>query len=173
MAPISPFMVVGDLIMSFWLASVEFDLVKLSALVEFIVKPVGFLVKLFEQFINGDLVSSSKIGLKVNEIMIHLDFFSKVISKLGRKVVSLKKNCCMKNINMSGNSKHPVGLDDKVFFNLIFLWEYETIDVKADALKTAKLLVGLVPCSAILFLVIQKMSSLGKFSFSASMYSLN
>ncbi|KAG9297276.1 hypothetical protein G9A89_009958 [Geosiphon pyriformis] len=48
MAPISLFMVVGDLIMSFWLASVEFDLVKLSVLVEFIVKPVGFLVKLFE-----------------------------------------------------------------------------------------------------------------------------
>ncbi|KAG9303444.1 hypothetical protein G9A89_013770 [Geosiphon pyriformis] len=117
---------------------VESDLVKLSILIESIIKPIGSLVKLFEQFVNGDLVSSSKLGLKVNEVMVHMGFFSKIVGKLGKKVVSLKKECCMEDIDMSGNLEHPVGLDDEVFFNLLFFWEHESIDVKADALKTAE-----------------------------------
>ncbi|KAG9304341.1 hypothetical protein G9A89_019903 [Geosiphon pyriformis] len=151
---ISSSMVVGNSLMSFRLASLESDLVKLSTLVKSIVKPVGFLVKLFEQFINGDLVSSSKLGLKVNKIMVYIGSFSKIVGKLRREVVSLKKECCMEDINMFGNSEHPVGLDDEVFSNLLSLWEHEPIDVKADALKTAEWLVGLVSCSATLFLVI-------------------
>ncbi|KAG9288050.1 hypothetical protein G9A89_017645 [Geosiphon pyriformis] len=167
-ASTSSSMVVSDSLVSSQLAFLESDLVKLSTLVEFIVKPVGFLVKLFEQFINGDLVSSSKFGLKVNEVIVHMGFFSKIVGKLEREVVSLKKECCMEDINMSGNSEHPVGLDDEVFSNLLSFWEHEPIDFKADVLKTAEWLVGLVPCSAILFLVIQKMSFLGKFSSDVS-----
>ncbi|KAG9295695.1 hypothetical protein G9A89_001712 [Geosiphon pyriformis] len=168
-ASTSPSMVVGDFLVSSWLASLESDLVKLSTLVESIVKPVGFLVKLFEQFINGDLVLSSKLGLKVNEVMVYMGSFSKIVSKLGREVVSLKKKCCMEDIDMSGDSEHPVDLNDEVFSNLLSLWEHKPIDVKTDVLKTAEWLVGLVSCSATLFFVIQKMSFLGKFSSSASM----
>ncbi|KAG9300379.1 hypothetical protein G9A89_010003 [Geosiphon pyriformis] len=130
--------------------------------------PVGSLVKLFEQFINGDLVSNSKLGLKINEVMVHMGSFSKVVSKLGKEVVSLKKKCCIEDINMSGDSKHPVGLDDKVFSNLMSLWEHESVDVKSDGLKTAEWLIGLVSCSVILFSVVQKMSALDKFSSRAS-----
>ncbi|KAG9286225.1 hypothetical protein G9A89_014211 [Geosiphon pyriformis] len=157
-ASISLFIVVGDSLVSSWLASLESDMVKLSTLVESIVKPVGSLVKLFKQFINGDLVSSSKLGLKVNKVMIHMGSFSKMVGKLEREV----------DIDMSGDSEHPVGLDDEVFSNLLSLWEHEPIDVKADVLKTAEWLVGLVSCSATLFFVIQKMSSLSKFSSGAS-----
>ncbi|KAG9304054.1 hypothetical protein G9A89_005964 [Geosiphon pyriformis] len=132
------FMVIGNSLVSFQLASLESDLVKLSVLVESIVKPVGSLVKLFEQFINGDLVSSSKLGLKVNEVMVHMGSFSKIVGKLERKVISLKKKCCMEDINMSGDLEHPVGLDDKVFSNLMSFWKHEPIDVKANALKTAE-----------------------------------
>ncbi|KAG9296639.1 hypothetical protein G9A89_002910 [Geosiphon pyriformis] len=99
----------------------------LSTLVESIVKPVGSLVKLFEQFINGDLVSSSNLGLKVNEVIVHMGSFSKIVGKLRRE-----------DIDMSGDSEHPVGLDDEMFSNLLSLWEHELIDVKADALKTAE-----------------------------------
>ncbi|KAG9290842.1 hypothetical protein G9A89_010991 [Geosiphon pyriformis] len=119
-ASTSPFMVIGNSLVSFWLASLKSDLVKFFVLVEPIVKPVGFLVKLFEQFINGDLVSSSKLGLKVNEVMVHMSFFSKIVGKLGRKVVSLKKECCIEDIDIFGDSKHPIGLDDEVFSNLMF-----------------------------------------------------
>ncbi|KAG9293557.1 hypothetical protein G9A89_005560 [Geosiphon pyriformis] len=133
-APTSPSMIVGNPIVSSRLASVESNLVKFFVLIESIVKPVGFLVKLFKQFINENLVSSSKLGLRVNKIIIHLDSFSKVVGKLGKEVVSLKKKYYIEDIDMSDNSKHPVGLDD------------ETIDIKTDALKTAKWLVGLVPC---------------------------
>ncbi|KAG9284430.1 hypothetical protein G9A89_023687 [Geosiphon pyriformis] len=164
----SSFMVVGDSLVSSRLAFLESDLVKLSTLVESIVKPVGFLVKLFEQFINGDLVSSSKLGLKVNEVMVHMGSFIKIVGKLEKKVVSLKKECCIEDINMSGNSEHLIGLDNEVFSNLLFLWKHKLINVKANALKTAKWLVGLVSCSATLFFVIQKMSFLGKFSSDAS-----
>ncbi|KAG9292045.1 hypothetical protein G9A89_017945 [Geosiphon pyriformis] len=139
----SSFIVVDDSLVSFQLASLEFDLVKLSTLVESIVKPVGFLVKLFKQFINGNLVSSSKLGLKVNEVMIHMDSFSKIVNKLEKEVVSLKKECCIENIDMFDNSEHPVGLDKEVFSNLLSLWKHEPINVKANALKTAKWLVGL------------------------------
>ncbi|KAG9284223.1 hypothetical protein G9A89_002032 [Geosiphon pyriformis] len=125
-ASTSPSMIVGDFLVSSWLASLKFNLVKLSTLVESIVKPVGSLVKLFEQFINGDLVSSSKLGLKVNKIIVHMGSFSKIV----------------------------VGLDDEVFSNLLSLWEHESIDVKADALKTAEWLVGLVPCSVTLHIVL-------------------
>ncbi|KAG9287942.1 hypothetical protein G9A89_017537, partial [Geosiphon pyriformis] len=166
-ASTSSSMVVGDFLVSFWLASLESDLVKLSTLVESIVKPVGSLVKLFEQFINGDLVSSSKLGLKVNKVIVHISFFSKIVGKLRREVVFLKKECCMENIDMSGDSECPVSLDDEMFFNLLSLWEHEPIDVKANVLKTAEWLVELVPYSTTLFLVIQKISSLGKFSSGA------
>ncbi|KAG9284352.1 hypothetical protein G9A89_023609 [Geosiphon pyriformis] len=88
----------------------------LFALVESIVKPVGFLVKLFEQFVNGDLVLSSKLGLKINEVMMHMGSFNRV---------------------------HLIGLDDEVFFNLTSLWEHEPIDVKTNDLKTAEWLVRL------------------------------
>ncbi|KAG9301354.1 hypothetical protein G9A89_018026 [Geosiphon pyriformis] len=153
-------MVVGDSLVSSQLASLESDLVKLFTLVESIVKPVGFLVKLFEQFINENLVSSSKLGLKINEVMVHMGSFSKIVGKLEKEVVFLKKECCMENINMFGNLEHLVGLDDEVFSNLLSLWEHESIDVKADALKTVEWLVGLVFCSVTLFLVIQKISFL-------------
>ncbi|KAG9299622.1 hypothetical protein G9A89_020793 [Geosiphon pyriformis] len=86
-----------------------------------IVKPVGSLVKLFEQFINSNLVLNSKLGLKINEIMVHMGSFSKVVGKLEKKVVLLKKKCCMEDIDMSGNSEHSVDLDDEVFSNLISL----------------------------------------------------
>ncbi|KAG9306670.1 hypothetical protein G9A89_004217 [Geosiphon pyriformis] len=168
-APTSPSMVIGDSLVSSQLASLESDLVKLSVLVESIVKPVGSLVKLFKQFINGNLVSSSKLGLKVNEIMVHMGSFSKIVGKLGREVVSLKKKCCMEDINMSSNSEHSVGLDDEVFSNLMSLWKHKLIDVKVNILKTAEWLVGLVPYSATLFFVVQKMLFLGKFSSSVSM----
>ncbi|KAG9291525.1 hypothetical protein G9A89_021944 [Geosiphon pyriformis] len=141
----------------------------LFALVEFIVKPIGSLVKLFEQFINSNLVSSSKLGFKINEIIVHMGSFSKIVSKLEREVVSLKKECCIEDIDMSGNLKHPVGLNDKVFSNLMFLWEHEPVDVKSDGLKTAKWLVRLVPCSVTLFFVVQKILALDKFSSRASM----
>ncbi|KAG9291444.1 hypothetical protein G9A89_021863 [Geosiphon pyriformis] len=80
-APISSSIIVGNLLVSFWLASLKSDLIKLSALVKSIIKPVGSLVKLFKQFINTDLVSSSKLGLKVNEVMIHLGSFSKIVAE--------------------------------------------------------------------------------------------
>ncbi|KAG9292718.1 hypothetical protein G9A89_008306 [Geosiphon pyriformis] len=123
--PLLPFVslpvVVGNLTVLSQLSSLESDLTKLSALVKSIVKLVGSLVKLFKQFINGDLVLSSKLGFKINEIMVHMGFFSKVVSKLEREVVSLKKVCCIEDIDMSGDSEHPVGLDDEVFSNLMFL----------------------------------------------------
>ncbi|KAG9297099.1 hypothetical protein G9A89_019380 [Geosiphon pyriformis] len=123
--PLSPFVsssvVIDDFLVLSQLFSLESDLVKLFALVKSIVKPVGSLVKLFEQFINGDLVLSSKLGLKINKVMVHMGFFNKVVGKLGREVISLKKKCCIEDIDMSGDLEHPVGLDDKVFSNLMFL----------------------------------------------------
>ncbi|KAG9291059.1 hypothetical protein G9A89_012931 [Geosiphon pyriformis] len=117
----SPFIIIGDSLMFFWLAFLESDLVKLFALVESIVKPVGSLVKLFKQFINENLASSSTLGLKINEVMVHMGSFSKIVGKLGRKMVSLKKECYIEDINMFGDSEHSVVLDDQVFFNLMFL----------------------------------------------------
>ncbi|KAG9286930.1 hypothetical protein G9A89_001168 [Geosiphon pyriformis] len=120
-ASISSSMVVGNSLVSFRLVFLESDLVKLSTLVESIVKPVGSLVKLFEQFINENLVLSSKLGLKINEIMVHMGSFSKIVDKLEREMVSLKKEYCMEDIDMFGNSEHLVGLDDEVFSNLLSL----------------------------------------------------
>ncbi|KAG9298067.1 hypothetical protein G9A89_018150 [Geosiphon pyriformis] len=137
-APTFLSVVISDFLVFSWLASLESDLIKLSVLVESIVKPVGFLVKLFKQFINRDLVSSSKLGLKINKVIVHISFFSKIVGKLEREVVSLKKECCMEDIDMFGNSEHSVGLDDEVFFNLMSFWEHEPINVKADILKTAE-----------------------------------
>ncbi|KAG9285384.1 hypothetical protein G9A89_010859 [Geosiphon pyriformis] len=146
--------VVGDPLVLFWLFSLESDLTKLSALVESIVKLVGSMVKLFKQFINRDLVLSSNLGLKVNEIIIHMGVFSKVVGKLEKEMVSLKKECCMENIDMFGNSELLFVVSDDVFFNLLSLWEHESVDIKTDLFKTAKWLVGLVSCSATLFSVI-------------------
>ncbi|KAG9307280.1 hypothetical protein G9A89_017108 [Geosiphon pyriformis] len=111
----------------------------LSVLVKSIVKSIGSLVATFKQFINGDLVSSSAFGLRINEVLVYMGSFNKTIDKLEREVVSLKKKYCMEDINMSGDSE------------LLFVVSDEW-------------LVGLVSCSATLFSVIQKMLSLGKFS---------
>ncbi|KAG9298158.1 hypothetical protein G9A89_000035 [Geosiphon pyriformis] len=120
------------------LISLESDLIKFSALVEFIVKLVGSLVKVFEQFINRDLVSSSTLGFKVNEILVHISSFNKMVSKLGREVVSLKKKCCMENIDMSGNLDSLPVVNDEVFSNLMFLWEHKSVVTKTDSFKTAE-----------------------------------
>ncbi|KAG9287817.1 hypothetical protein G9A89_017412 [Geosiphon pyriformis] len=44
----------------------------------FVGLPVGSIVKVFEQFVNGNLVSSSALGLRVNKILIHMSIFSKL-----------------------------------------------------------------------------------------------
>ncbi|KAG9305256.1 hypothetical protein G9A89_001518 [Geosiphon pyriformis] len=156
--------VVGDPLVLFQLSSLESDLTKLSVLVKSIVKSIGFLVTIFEQFINSDLVLSSVLGLRINEVLVHMGFFSRTVSKLGRKVVSLKKECCIKDIDMSDNLELPPVVNDEVFSNLMSLWEHKSVDVKTNPFKTAEWLIGLVSCSATLFSVIQKMSSLDKFS---------
>ncbi|KAG9298616.1 hypothetical protein G9A89_012684 [Geosiphon pyriformis] len=163
----SPVAVDDPLVLS-QLSSLKSDLTKLSVLVEFIVKSIGSLVVTFEQFINSDLVSSSALSLKINKVLVHMGFFSKTVGKLRREVVSLKKECCMEDIDMSGDSELSPVVSDKMFFNLMSLWEHESVVVKTDLFKTAKWLVGLVSCSATLFSVIQKMSSLGKFFSVAS-----
>ncbi|KAG9295896.1 hypothetical protein G9A89_006635 [Geosiphon pyriformis] len=56
------------------------DLAKLSVLVEFIVKFVGSIVKVFKQFVNGDLVSSTAFGLRVNKVLVYISIFSKAIA---------------------------------------------------------------------------------------------
>ncbi|KAG9303739.1 hypothetical protein G9A89_018636 [Geosiphon pyriformis] len=120
------------------LSFLESDLTKLSVLVESIVKSIGFLVATFEQFINGDLVSSSAFGLKINKILVHMGSFSKTVGKLEREVVSLKKECCIENIDISGDSELSPIVSDKVFSNLMFFWEHESVVVKTDPFKTAK-----------------------------------
>ncbi|KAG9303674.1 hypothetical protein G9A89_018571 [Geosiphon pyriformis] len=133
------------------LSFVSFPVV-LSALIESIIKPIGFLVTIFEQFINGDLVSSSALGLRINEVLVHISSFSRTVGKLGREVVFLKKEYCMEDFDMSGN------------LELLSIVEHKSVDIKTNLFKTAKWLVGLVSCSTTLFSVIQKMSSLDKFS---------
>ncbi|KAG9304480.1 hypothetical protein G9A89_020044 [Geosiphon pyriformis] len=91
----------------------------LSALVESIVKPIGSLVTTFEQFINGDLVSSSALGLKINKVLMHISSFSRTVGKLEKEVVFLKKECCIKNIDISGNSELPLVMGNKMFSNLM------------------------------------------------------
>ncbi|KAG9299593.1 hypothetical protein G9A89_020764 [Geosiphon pyriformis] len=63
---------VKNSLVSSWLASLESNLAKLSVLVKSIVKPVGSMVKVFEQFVNGNLVSSSALGLRVNEVLVYI-----------------------------------------------------------------------------------------------------
>ncbi|KAG9306148.1 hypothetical protein G9A89_016052 [Geosiphon pyriformis] len=114
----SPVVVGNSLVLSY-LSSLESDLTKFSALVESIVKPIGSLVTTFEQFINSDLVLSSAFGLRINEVLVHMGSFSKTFDKLGREVVSLKKECYIEDINMSGNLKLPSVVGDEVFSNLM------------------------------------------------------
>ncbi|KAG9299553.1 hypothetical protein G9A89_020724 [Geosiphon pyriformis] len=78
----TPLVAVENSLVFSWLASLESDLAKLFVLVEFIVKPVGSMVKVFEQFVNGNLVSSSALGLKVNEVLVHISTFSRAVGKL-------------------------------------------------------------------------------------------
>ncbi|KAG9292027.1 hypothetical protein G9A89_017926 [Geosiphon pyriformis] len=146
--------VVGDFLVLSQLSSLESDLTKLFVLVEFIVKPIGSLVTTFEQFINGDLVLSSAFGLRINKILVHMSSFNRTVGKLKREVVSLKKECYMKDIDMSGDSELPPIVGDKMFSNLMSLWDHESVDIKIDPFKTAKWLVGLVFYSATLFSVI-------------------
>ncbi|KAG9303443.1 hypothetical protein G9A89_013769 [Geosiphon pyriformis] len=95
--------VVIDSLVFFWLTSLESDLAKLSVLVKSIVKSVGSMVKVFEQFVNGNLVSSSAFGLRVNKVLVHISIFSRAVSKLKQDVVILKTGCGFENINMSGS----------------------------------------------------------------------
>ncbi|KAG9296433.1 hypothetical protein G9A89_015025 [Geosiphon pyriformis] len=137
------FVTVDNSLMSSWLVSLKSDLAKLSVLVKSIVKPVDFMIKIFEQFVNSDLVFNNKLRNRVNELMIHLGAFSKSVSKLERKVVALKTEYSMKNVDLFGDSGAPIGVSDEIF---------------------AEWFVGLVPSSLILFDIIQKMSILDKFS---------
>ncbi|KAG9303363.1 hypothetical protein G9A89_013689 [Geosiphon pyriformis] len=111
--------VVGDSLVLSCLSSLKSDLTKLSALVKSIVKPIGSLVTTFEQFINGNLVSSSAFGLRINKVLVHMDSFNRTVSKLERKVVSLKKKYYIEDIDISGNSKLLPVVDDEVFSNLM------------------------------------------------------
>ncbi|KAG9290657.1 hypothetical protein G9A89_011620 [Geosiphon pyriformis] len=133
----SPVVVGNPLVLSY-LFSLKSDLTKLSALVESIVKPISSLVTAFEQFINSDLVLSSAFDLRINEVLVHMSSFSRTVNKLEREVVSLKKKCCMEDIDMFGDSGPPPVVNDKVFSNLMFLWKHESVDVKTDPFKTAE-----------------------------------
>ncbi|KAG9287635.1 hypothetical protein G9A89_023985 [Geosiphon pyriformis] len=84
------------------LVSLESDLAKLSVLVESIVKSVGFMVKVFEQFVNNNLVSSFALGLRVNKVLVYMSTFSRAVGKLEHEVVTLKTECGFKDIDMSG-----------------------------------------------------------------------
>ncbi|KAG9298937.1 hypothetical protein G9A89_015959 [Geosiphon pyriformis] len=130
-APLSPseFLPLLPLVSSF---------VVLSVLVESIVKPIGSLVATFEQFINGNLVSSSALSLRINKVLVHMGFFSKTVGKLEKEVVSLKKECCMEDIDMSGDSELSPVVSNEVFSNLIFLWEHKSVVIKTDPFKTAE-----------------------------------
>ncbi|KAG9306893.1 hypothetical protein G9A89_002562 [Geosiphon pyriformis] len=100
---------VVDFLVSSWLASLKSDLAKLFVLVESIIKSVGSMVKVFEQFVNSNLVSSSALGLKVNKVLVHISIFSRTIGKLKQEVVALKAECGFENINMSGPYKNTLG----------------------------------------------------------------
>ncbi|KAG9307632.1 hypothetical protein G9A89_023197 [Geosiphon pyriformis] len=130
----APSVVVDNSLVSSWLVSLESDLAKLSVLVESIVKSIGSMVKIFEQFVNSDLVSSAALGLRVNEVLVHMGFFSKAVGKLKWKVIALKSECGFEDIDMSGPH-----------------------------------VIELINNSATLFEIVQRMSSLNKFSSDASM----
>ncbi|KAG9304135.1 hypothetical protein G9A89_019697 [Geosiphon pyriformis] len=132
-----PVAVVDSLVFS-QLASLEFDLAKLSVLVDSIVKPVDSMVKVFEQFVNGDLVLSFALGLRVNEVLVYISIFSRAVGKLEREVVTLKTECGFENINMFGPYVSLSSFDDDMFFNLMSLWKHESATIKTDAFKTAE-----------------------------------
>ncbi|KAG9286378.1 hypothetical protein G9A89_014544 [Geosiphon pyriformis] len=96
-----PVAIVNSLVFS-QLAFLKSDLAKLSVLVESIVKLVGSMVKVFEQFVNSDLVSSSVLGLKVNKVLVHMSIFSRAVGKLEQEVVTLKTECGFEDVDMSG-----------------------------------------------------------------------
>ncbi|KAG9307777.1 hypothetical protein G9A89_023342 [Geosiphon pyriformis] len=156
---------VANSLMFSQLASLKSGLAKLSILIESIIKPVGNLVTTFEQFIKNDLISSSKLGNKINELMAHLSAFSKSVGKLKREMVALKTKYSIENVDLSGDFGVPIRVSDKIFGELMALWKFKSFDVKFDLIKTAKWLVRLVPNSLILFDVIQKMFTLNKFSY--------
>ncbi|KAG9295510.1 hypothetical protein G9A89_013539 [Geosiphon pyriformis] len=78
----APPVAVENFLVFSWLVFLEFDLAKLSVLVESIVKPVGSMVKVFKQFVNGNLVSSSALGLRINKVLVHISIFSRAVDKL-------------------------------------------------------------------------------------------
>ncbi|KAG9296099.1 hypothetical protein G9A89_011952 [Geosiphon pyriformis] len=119
--------VVDSLVIS-WLTSLKSDLAKLSVLVESIVKPVGSMVKVFEQFVNGNLVLSSVLDFRVNKILVHMNIF----------MVALKTEYSIGDINMSGFYVNLLSFDKDMFSNLMFLWEHESAAIKADVFETAK-----------------------------------
>ncbi|KAG9299565.1 hypothetical protein G9A89_020736 [Geosiphon pyriformis] len=80
-AAVFPVAVVNSLVFS-QLVFLESNLAKLSVLVESIVKSVGSMVKVFEQFVNDNLVSSSALGLRVNKVLVYMSTFSKAVDKL-------------------------------------------------------------------------------------------
>ncbi|KAG9287765.1 hypothetical protein G9A89_017360 [Geosiphon pyriformis] len=155
----APSVAVEDSLVFSQLASLESDLAKLFVLVESIVKLVGSMVKVFEQFVNGNLVSSSALGLRVNKVLVYMNTFSKAV------VVALKTKYGFENINMSGLHVSLSSFDNNMFFNLMSFWKHEPAAIKADAFKTAEWLVGLVNNSTILFEIIQRIFSLNKFFF--------
>ncbi|KAG9288887.1 hypothetical protein G9A89_019509 [Geosiphon pyriformis] len=148
---------VDNSLVFFWLTFLKSDLAKLFVLVEFIVKPVGFMVKIFEQFVNSNLVSSSMLENKVNELIVYLGIFNKSVGKLEREVITLKTECDIENVDLFSNFGALVGVSDEVF-------EFESLEIRSCPIKTAKWLVELVPNSFTLFDIIQKMSILDKFS---------
>ncbi|KAG9299322.1 hypothetical protein G9A89_013970 [Geosiphon pyriformis] len=150
----APSVTVVNSLVSSWLTFLESDLAKLSVLIESIVKSVGSMVKVFEQFVNGNLVSSSAFGLRVNEILVYISTFNKAV------VVVLKTECDFEDVNMSSLHVGLSSFDDDMFSNLMSLWKHKSAAIKTDAFKTAKWLIGLVNNSAILFEIVQKMSFL-------------
>ncbi|KAG9301475.1 hypothetical protein G9A89_006572 [Geosiphon pyriformis] len=101
----------------FRLVFLESDLAKLFVLVESIVKPIGFIIKIFEQFVNDDLVLSIALGLRVNKVM---------------EMVALKTECGFEDINMFGPYVSLSSFDNTMFSNLISFWKHESAAVKAN-----------------------------------------
>ncbi|KAG9304315.1 hypothetical protein G9A89_019877 [Geosiphon pyriformis] len=95
-------------------------------------------LKSYAKFINGNLVSSSAFGLRINEVLVHMSSFSRTVNKLGREVIFLKKECCIEDIDMSDNLEYLIGVDDNTFSNLMFLWAHKSVYIKTNPLKTAE-----------------------------------
>ncbi|KAG9286405.1 hypothetical protein G9A89_014571 [Geosiphon pyriformis] len=62
----------------------EFSLLVIAALPIAVVDslPIGSMIKVFEQFVNSDLVSSSPLNIKVNKVLVHISIFSRAVDKL-------------------------------------------------------------------------------------------